>query len=185
MSLPARKKLRLEGYDYSSNGLYFVTICVKDKHEILGHIVVGANCVRPVPSVRPILSEYGKIVEMEITALSETYDAIEVINYVVMPNHIHIVISINNDWQTQVIDKFNAIDGEFGVVDGGRTQFAPTISRVIKQFKGSITKKIGVSIWQRSYHDHIIRNEQDYCRIAEYIENNPAKWMEDIYFKPR
>ena len=156
MGLSVRKQLRLEGYDYSSNGLYFVTICVKDKHEILGHIV-GANCVRPT------LSEYGKFVEMEIATLSETYDAIEVINHVVMPNHIHMVISI----------------------DDGRTQFAPTVSRVIKQFKGSITKKIGASIWQRSYHDHIIRNEQDYCRIAEYIENNPAKWMEDIYFKPR
>jgi len=58
--------------------------------------------------------------------------------------------------------------------DSGRTQFAPTISRIIKQFKGSITKKIGYSVWQKSFHDRIIRNEKEYWQITEYINNNPA-----------
>ena len=81
----------------------------------------------------------------------ETYDAVDVAKHVIMPNHIHMIIVI-------------AVNG------GGRTQFAPTISRVIKQFKGSITKQIGFSLWQRSYHDHIIRDEKEYLRIAQYIQ---------------
>jgi len=74
-----------------------------------------------------------------------------------MPDHIHFIISIHTD-------------------ENGRTQFAPTISRVMKQFKRSITKQIGRSIWQKSFHDHGIRNQQDYDEIWEYIENNPLKY---------
>ena len=77
-----------------------------------------------------------------------------------MPNHIHLIVVIQN----------------------GRTQFAPTISRIIKQFKGKITKQVGFCIWQKSFYDHVIRDEKDYLRICEYIENNPVKWTEDKYF---
>lgn len=65
----------------------------------------------------------------------------------------------------------------------GRTQFAPTISRVMKQFKGSVTKKIGHPIRQKSFHDHIIRNDRDYKKIWEYIETNPLKWEEDCFYR--
>ncbi len=75
-----------------------------------------------------------------------------------MPNHIHFIISIKAD-------------------KNGRTQFAPTISRVVKQFKGSITKQIGKPIWQKSFYEHTIRNQTDYNEIWEYIENNPLKWI--------
>ena len=68
------------------------------------------------------------------------------------------------------------------VIQNGRTQFAPTMSRIIKQFKGKITKQIGYCIWQKSFYDHVIRGEKDYLRIWEYIENNPGKWTEDKYF---
>ena len=153
--LQVRKPNRLKKYDYSQNGYYFITICVKDKHELLGQIDVGANCVRPC------LSEQGHIVEKEIHVLSETYDAVEINKYVVMPNHLHMIIVIS---------------------DSGRTQFAPTISHIIKQFKGSITKKIGFSIWQRSFHDHIIRNEKEYLKIWQYIDENPMKWQEDCFY---
>ena len=74
-----------------------------------------------------------------------------------MPDHIHLIISINSD--------------EFG-----RTQFAPTISRVIKQFKGSITKQIGRSVWQKSFYEHTIRNSSDFKEIWQYVENNPLKY---------
>jgi len=156
MESPVRKDIRLGDYDYSSTGYYFITICVKDRLGILGRIDVGANCVRPH------LSAYGKVVETEIAILSDVYSAVEVLKYVVMPNHIHMIISIGND--------------------GGRTQFAPTVSRIIKQFKGSITKKLGVSIWQKSFNDHIIRNEPEYRRIWQYIDENPVLWSEDVYF---
>ena len=151
-----RKDIRLKNYNYSSAGRYFITICVKDKHEMLGKIV-GANCVRPC------LSEIGNIVECEILKLSKIYEAVSVDKYVIMPNHIHMILVINNNIH-------------------GRTQFAPTISQIIKQFKGSITKQIGYSIWQKSFHDHIIRNEAEYQKIRKYIETNPLKWEEDIYF---
>ena len=150
-----RKKNRLSGYDYSSAGCYFITICVKDGHEILADIDVGANCVRPS------LSGAGAVIESQIHALSEIYEHIYVDKFVIMPNHIHLMIAIINDEPTQ---------------------FAPTISRIIKQFKGSITKKIGFSLWQRSFHDHVIRNEAEYRQIWQYIDENPARWREDRYY---
>ena len=115
------------------------------------------------------LSEIGKIVETEIAQIPRIFNGIHIPCHVVMPNHVHMII---------VVDK--TYDG--GSRDGGRPQVAPTVSRLIKQWKGVITKRIGFSPWQRSFHDHIIRNEMDYERIAEYIENNPANWESDCFF---
>ena len=117
-------------------------------------LTVGANCVSPanVP-----LSYIGMIVDNEIKKLNSVYDAVRVDKYCIMPDHIHFILSIDTD-------------------ENGRTQFAPTISRVIKQFKGSITKQVGRPIWQKSFYDHGIRNQQDYDEIWAYIENNPLKY---------
>ena len=150
-----RKNIRLKDYDYGQNGAYFITICVKDKHEMLG-AVVGTNCVRPQ------LSEYGMVVEKEIATLNSTYKNVKVDKYIVMPNHIHIIIFIT--------------------AENGRTQFVPTISQIIKQFKGAITKKTGAFFWQPRFHDHIIRDEKEYLHIWQYIDENPAKWTEDEYY---
>ena len=81
-----------------------------------------------------------------------------------MPNHIHLMLVLNND--------------------SGRPQVAPTLSRIIQQFKGSVSKKIGKSIWQKGFYDHIIRDEIDYFRHLQYIEENPAKWLlgKDEYY---
>ena len=157
---PKRKAIRLIEYDYSQNGAYFVTICTKDGKSLFGRIVndVGANCVRPH------LSQVGKIVEAEIMQIGKVYNGVSVDCYVVMPNHVHMIIMLQE------------------ASDNGRTQFAPTISRIIKQWKGSITKKIGFSPWQKSFHEHIIRNDKSYVKIYEYIENNPARWQEDRYY---
>ncbi len=89
--------------------------------------------------------------------IDTVYPAVCVDKYCIMPDHIHLIVSVNAD-------------------ENGRPQVAPTISRVIKQFKGSLTKKIGRSIWQKSFYDHGIRNQQDYDEIWEYIENNPLKY---------
>ncbi|MDR3054381.1 MAG: hypothetical protein LBU53_03130, partial [Zoogloeaceae bacterium] len=169
-----RKPNRLTDYDYSQNGAYFITICAKDRAGIFSTIEapdriddVGANCVRPnMPdNVRPQLSPIGIIIEKEIKALSKIYDQVAVDGYVVMPNHVHIIIVI----------------GGAGI-ESGRTQFAPTVSRVVKQWKGAITKQPGFSPWQKSFHDRIIRNEEEYTHIAEYIETNPARWSEDCFY---
>jgi putative transposase len=184
---PTRKRTRLQGYDYSRQGAYFITVCTQNRAELFGHIV-GANCVRPPcvrppcvrppcvrppcvrpPCVRPFteLSETGHTVKHEIETLSSIYPTVHVSAFVIMPNHVHMVIVIDS----------RDIDGRPQV--NGRPQVAPTVSRIIKQWKGSITKRLGFSPWQKSFHDHVIRNQDDYHRIAQYIENNPAQWQMD------
>lgn len=118
---------------------------------------VGANCVRPLDQLP--LSKIGIVIENEIYKLNTVYENIKVDKYQIMPNHIHLIIFIYED-------------------SNGRTQFAPTISRIIKQFKGSITKQIGFSIWQKSFYDRIIRNEKEYQEVWNYIHNNPLKYLE-------
>lgn len=93
------------------------------------------------------------------------YPDVQIDNYVVMPNHVHILLSIE------------------GNIDG-RPMVAPTISRVMKQMKRYVSKQIGHSVWQKSFIDHIIRNENDYLEHYNYIDNNPLKWEEDeLYIK--
>ena len=163
--VPKRKRNRLKEFDYSQNGMYFVTICTKDKQKILWNDkfddnIVGANCVRPLSDLP--LSEYGMIIKNEIEKISQIYnDIIKIETFIIMPNHIHLLL---------FIDTY------------GRTQFAPTLSRVVKQFKGSVTKQIGKSIFQKSFHDHIIRDDEDYKKIYNYIESNPSKWAEDCFY---
>ena len=159
MELPKRKPNRLSFYDYSTPGAYFITICVKGKRCLLGHIV-GASIARP-PAVS--LSHYGVIVDLAIREIPSHYPAISVDHYVVMPNHIHLLLQINAD-------------------TNGRPMVAPTISTVVQQLKGVITKQIGDSIWQKLFHDHVVRNEHDYRKIWEYIDTNPAKWQEDCFY---
>ena len=150
---PARKSIRIEDYDYSTPGAYFITVCTANRENIFWSDCRGELCS---PAEVP-LSHIGIIVDNEMKKLNGIYDAVRVDKYCIMPDHIHIIISINTD-------------------ENGRTQFAPTISRVIKQFKGSITKQVGSPIWQKSFYDHGIRNQQDYDEIWEYIENNPLKY---------
>ena len=160
MELPKRKSNRLSYYDYSTPGAYFITICVKH-HKCIFWENVGASIARPH---EPILSWCGKIADETIRSIPVHYPAITVDHYVVMPNHIHLLLQINTDAD-------------------GRPMVAPTISTVVQQLKGVATKKIGCSIWQKLFHDHIIRNEKDYLKIWEYIDNNPARWKEDCFYK--
>ena len=150
--LPVRKHPRLKGYDYSSNGAYFVTLCIKDGHSILWEQNVGAISNRP----HITLSEVGKAAE---NAISELDENIVIDKYVIMPTHIHMIVCIESN---------------------GRTEFAPTLSSIIRFYKSFVTKQIGYSIWQKSFYDRIIRNEAEYQHIWRYIEENPEKW-EDIY----
>lgn len=148
-----RKRIRLENYDYSSDGAYFVTVCVIRKDISLWKNV-AANCVRQ--NITQELSDIGKLVDNEIQKIETIYDSVTVDKYCIMPDHIHMILLIDTKW---------------------RTQFAPTISRVIKQFKGAITKKLGFSIWQKSFNDEIIRNEKAYIEIWQYIDENPVKYL--------
>ena len=154
--IPKRKQIRIEDYDYSAPGAYFVTICTANREKILWKDGRGELC----SPAKIVLSNAGMIVCKEIEKLNTIYNAVSVDTFCIMPDHIHLLLVIHTD-------------------EDGRTQFAPTISRVVKQFKGAITKQIGRSIWQKSFYEHGIRNQQDYDEIWEYIENNPLKYMQN------
>jgi REP element-mobilizing transposase RayT len=186
-NLPQRKPNRLKGYDYSQNGAYFITICAKDRAELFGRIICeptpvrAATCRPPTTEsatanewqiatpTRPFveLSEHGKMVETAIVNIAAIYQDVDVRAYTIMPNHIHLIIVIN---------------------EGGRQvaaptkSTAPTISTIVGNMKRYVSINIGFSPWQKSFHDHIIRSEEDCARIAEYIENNPANWKSDCFY---
>lgn len=162
MDLPQRKKNRLDGYDYSSCGLYFVTLCVKDRHEMLWD--VGARIARPQES-GDVLSKYGQAIDLAIRRISACYPSVEIDNYVIMPNHVHMLIRIR-------------AHGD------GRAMRAPTISNVVNQMKGAVTKQIGFSLWQKLFHDHIVRDEREYQKIWQYIDTNPINWKQDCFYAP-
>ena len=166
--LPKRKKNRWENYDYSSCGAYFLTVCTLEKQNYLGKIVgaisdrqphaVGfENALGDHDSAYIELSEYGKLVEQAILQIPVIYPALSVDCYTIMPNHIHLLLIVHCD-------------------ECGRSLIAPTVSRVIRHMKSHVSKQIGVSIWQKSFHDHVIRNRQDYEEHVKYIFENPMRW---------
>ena len=159
----SRKKNRLEFYDYSQNGAYFVTICAKDKQKIFWNnqqCSVGAVSGRPQDK----LNHLCLIVKIGIEKIPLYYQNITVDKYVIMLNHVHLIIRIDN----------NDING--------RPMTAPTLSQIVNQFKGYCSKQIGHPVWQKSFHDHIIRNQADYNRIWEYVDTNAIKWESDCYY---
>ncbi|MCL2861653.1 MAG: transposase [Firmicutes bacterium] len=158
--LPKRKYNRLFDYDYSQEGAYFVTICTLGKKHLLGEVITNVGAAFCRPHIK--LSKTGEIVKREIQKLSSVYDEIKVDKYVIMPNHIHLLISNREMWC-------------------GRQNAAPTLSRIIGQFKRVVAMKSEKQIWQKSFHDHIVRDEKDYFKIWEYIDTNCDKWNEDVY----
>ncbi len=163
MERRTRRSIRLREYDYSRPGYYFITICAKNREWIFGSVCVGRDDLgAPVVNLTP----YGEIVERYINSIATAYSNVEVEKYVIMPNHLHVILRI----------KFQR-DGAPG--SSRPTQMVPRIIATLKRF---VNKEIGENIWQTSYHDHIIRNEADYLRIWEYIDTNPARWTEDRYY---
>ena len=153
---PQRKKNRLENYDYSSCGAYFITACTLERQNYFWKNV-GAIIDRPQDVE---LSTYGKMVDQAIQNIPSAYPALSLESYVIMPNHIHLLLRVCAD-------------------EYGRPLVAPTMSRVVKQLKGIVSKQIGKSIWQKSFHDHIIRNREDYEEHLRYIYENPIRWCYD------
>ena len=152
--LPSRKRNRLKHYDYSSCGAYFITICTSDRRNYFWN-GVGATIGRPQDVD---LSQYGKLVDEAINNIPSIYPALKLDHYVIMPDHIHLLLIIRAD-------------------EYGRPMVAPTISRVVQQLKGYITKRIGHSIWRKLFFDHVIRNSRDYEEHVKYICDNPVKWV--------
>jgi putative transposase len=175
--LKNRKPNRLRGYDYSKNNLYFVTICVQDRICCFGDIIVGTGRDPFVhdpfacdPSVRKIvLNEYGKIVENQWLWLGEQYPYVVLHAFVVMPNHIHGIIEIDRS-RIKSPSKIKLLSELMGA-------YKTNVSKQIHMI-GFIEFK-----WQRSFYEHIIRDYKSFESISDYIKNNPAKWMQDNFFK--
>lgn len=153
----------MKSFDYSENHRYFITICSDGKRKIFSDISVGEGLAPPVIH----LSAIGKIIEEQLLALSTRYAEIEIENHVIMPNHLHMILRLENT--------------------GGASP-SPTTHDIICTLKSLVTRscrQIGYrgNIWQRSYYEHIIRNEDDYKNTWIYIDNNPARWSEDEYYQ--
>lgn len=177
--LPIRKSPRLARHDYSCIGAYFITLCVKDRHEMLGKIV-GAGSSRPQVE----LSDCGIIVQKWIDKVTDKYPKIRIENSIIMPNHVHMILSILPKASNE---EFRSND--VGIVYSGRDDPAPTelnvedVRSFMGYFKYQTTKEINIpGFWQRSYHDHIIRDKAEYERIYKYISENPARWNDDVYY---
>ena len=156
MDLPKRKQNRLQEYDYSTPNAYFITVCTKDRKNLFWPSV-GAISDRPETIS---LTNWGKITEQSIREITKHYPMVAVDHFVIMPNHIHLLLQIRTD-------------------SHGRSVIAPTISTVVRLLKGTVSKQVGFSVWQMGFYDHVIRSDADYREIWNYIEGNPSKWMED------
>ena len=162
MGFPKRKQNRLNKFDYSSNGAYFITICVKDMKCILSTISVGDDALG-VPKNN--LTNKGEIVDKYIKS-AERIPGVYIDKYVVMPNHIHIILRI---------------DRENGS-PGASTPTKQLVPEAVGALKRLVSRETGENIFQRSYHDHIIRNKNDYDKIWKYIDTNPLKWADDCFY---
>lgn len=158
MNLPKRKSPRLESYDYSSEGAYFITICTQSKEHLLGQ-VVGEGLAPP--EIR--LTGFGKVAQEQIHQIENRFSSVSVDKYVIMPNHTHLILRLQGK--------------------AGGASPSPTVFEVIGAYKSLTTRicKSG-SLFQRSFHDHIIRCESEYWKIWEYIDTNPAKWADDCFY---
>lgn len=167
-----RKNIRLKNYNYSQAGYYFITICTHNKSNIFGTIV---EAIQESPeTAQMLLNDNGLIVKSVIEKLSERFPNTSIDNYVIMPNHIHMIVTIPEKTSNHE----------------SSPQKRSILSQVVGFFKMNTAKQIrlangNIDVWQRNYHDHIIRDEKEYLKIYEYIEVNPVKWELDMYYSGR
>lgn len=162
-----RQTIRLRGYDYSQPGVYFITICTKNRECIFGKI--AGNKIH--------LSPAGLIVVEEWLNMAETCSDIELDSWVVMPNHFHALLVVTT----------RAYKTSRQLTMAQRRNM--TVPKIVGRFKMLSAKRInamqqtpGMKLWQRNYWDHIVRNKSELNRIREYIHNNPAQWESDTLF---
>ena len=170
-----RRSIRLQGYDYTQSGAYFVTLCIHQRECLLGDIVDGLLRV----------NSWGEIVQEEWLRTEILRPAVALDDFVIMPNHFHGIICIANDGRdTELIRRGTARRAPT------REQFGRPVSgslpTLIRAFKSATTKRInerrgttGILVWQRNYYEHIIRNEEALKRAREYIALNPLRWHLD------
>ena len=163
--LPVRKSLRMTHYDYNTPGAYFLTFCTHNRKHFLSHIVRAT-----AESSEPQLTTYGKIVDAVIKNIP-AHLHVTIDHYVIMPNHVHLIAVITEENILQEIRE-------------SPLQSRSIMSKLIGYIKMNASKAIrqhygDVTVWQRGYYDHVIRNQEDYVALAEYIQTNPLRWELD------
>ena len=160
-NLPKRKSTRLHEFDYNSTGAYFITICVENRQRLLSRIVGGDVLDAPY-SIE--LLPCGEIADKYIRQIGDFYNEIKVDRYVIMPDHIHILLLVGNSGASRTSPP---------------TKQHSTVSRFVSTFKRFCNKEYGCNIWQRHFYDHIIRDREDYEKHLVYIHENPLRWHYD------
>ena len=177
--LRRRNSIRLEGYDYAWEGTYFVTICTHERQHLFGEIRDEHMC----------LNVCGDLVEQEwkITVQKRPYVKSEL--FIVMPNHFHAIVIIDyhdvlppsqSNIKSETVGARRASPNAIGAT-------SQSLGAIIGSFKSAVTKRLQaehniMQVWQRGYHDHIIRSEEAYNQIHNYIVNNPVNWKQDSLF---
>lgn len=163
-----RRSIRLRDYDYSRAGAYFITICTHSCECLLGNLVDG--------EIR--LNKYGDIARDEWLKTGEIRRDVLMDAFVIMPNHVHGIITITD--HRRGTSRRAPTTEQFG------KPVPNSIPTIVRLFKSASTKRInqsrntpGARVWQRNYHEHVIRNDADLGRTREYIANNPRKWDMD------
>jgi len=172
-----RHSIRLKGYDYSRPGLYFITICVRDRECILSEINMRSV----------ILTNFGKIVEKFWVQLPQRFNNVMLDTYVIMPNHLHGIIIVNDCDNDGKVWRRGAVTAPLRQNMPGQLYGShPTLGKIIAYFKYQSTKFVnqlqntpGIKFWQRNYYEHIIRDESELIQIRRYIKDNPRQWLDD------
>ena len=152
---PVRKRNRLPGEIYRLPGAYFITICTRDR-KCLFRVNSEPEALPDMP-----LTSLGTQVEKQLLhAISGYGPSLSLEKYVIMPNHVHLLLVTHPD----------------------ADRACPDIRYVIRFFKRNVSLTTGRSLWQKGFHDHIVRNDEEYRMIWKYIDENPLKWCLDKYF---
>ena len=185
-----RRSIRLKGYDYSREGLYFITICVKNREYLFGNISDG----------KMILNDAGRMVETEWLKMPERFSNIRLHEFIVMPNHFHGIIEIVGATLVVAPEEIEEPNNR-STTRVAPTTVAPTVAPTVATTLGDIVgafqsivtveyirgvkkynwQQFDGKLFQRNYWEHIIRNEKSFLTISEYIINNPIKWNTDKY----
>lgn len=173
-TLRQRRSPRLQGYDYSQAGAYFITICTQDRIQLFGDVV--EETVR--------LSQAGEIAQEALICIPEYWsNRIDLDAAVVMPNHIHaILLFVGTRF---CVSENTGPDERFSDVQ----KHPRKLGNVVNAYKGGVTRRIraahdmpNLRVWQARYHDHIVRDESDLTRLREYVHYNRARWEADRFY---
>ena len=173
-SFAGRRSIRLRGYDYRQSGVYFVTVFANQQRRIFGHMNDNGF----------ICSELGRIVKEEWQRVERLRANVQMDLFVVMPNHLHGLVFIGDSGPSE-----DAPPNSPRAVSRSQTLQAGSLGAIIGQFKIAVTRQAKSQhlhpqhkIWQRNYHEHIVRSEQSLNELRQYIMTNPARWREDSLY---